>query len=117
MDLSQRELVALAFAGDDVQADFAADKADEAEAEAPKADAPSQLPGWGAWASSQRKPGWMAAAQAKAARSALLLPLSFLLCCAQGSPLPNRVCGLCGALPCNARMPQCIASLGYLATP
>ena len=68
MDLSQRELVALAFAGDDVQAEFAADKAAEAEEEAPKVDAPSQLPGWGAWAASQRRPGWMEAAQAKAAR-------------------------------------------------
>ena len=42
VDLSQRELVALAFAGDNVQAEFAADTA---EAEAPIVDAPSQLPG------------------------------------------------------------------------
>ena len=85
MDLTQRELVALAFAGDDVQAEFAADKAAEAEAEAPKVDAPSQLPGWGAWASSQRRPGWMAAAQAKAARSAF----------------PALACLLCAGISCS----------------
>ena len=68
LELSQRELVAMAFAGDDVQAEFAADKAAEAEAEAPKEDLPSQLPGWGAWAAQQRKPGWLADTEAKAAR-------------------------------------------------
>jgi U3 small nucleolar RNA-associated protein 14 len=45
----------MAFAGDDVAADFAAQKAEEAEAEAPAADAaPGTLPGWGSWASAKR---------------------------------------------------------------
>ena len=45
----------MAFAGDDVAADFAAQKAEEAEAEAPVADmAPGTLPGWGSWASAER---------------------------------------------------------------
>ncbi|BDA46715.1 probable U3 small nucleolar RNA-associated protein 14 homolog A [Coccomyxa sp. Obi] len=68
-ELSQRELIARAFAGDDVQAEFAEEKAREAEAEAPPADAPSLLPGWGAWAGQQRTPGWMAKAQDKALRN------------------------------------------------
>ncbi|KAK9827643.1 hypothetical protein WJX81_002537 [Elliptochloris bilobata] len=68
VELSQRELVARAFAGDDVAAEFAAEKAAEAEAQAPAANAPSLLPGWGAWAGQQRTPAWMAAAQAKAQR-------------------------------------------------
>ena len=67
-ELSQRELIARAFAGDDVQAEFAEEKAREAEDEAPPADAPSLLPGWGAWAGQQRTPGWMAKAQDKALR-------------------------------------------------
>lgn len=54
-ELTQRELVAMAFAGDDVAADFAAQKAEEADAEAPAADAaPGALPGWGSWASAKR---------------------------------------------------------------
>jgi U3 small nucleolar RNA-associated protein 14 len=53
--MTQRELVAMAFAGDDVAADFAAQKAEEAEAEAPAADTgPGLLPGWGSWASAKR---------------------------------------------------------------
>lgn len=67
-ELSQRELIARAFAGDDVQAEFAEEKAREAEAEAPPADVPSLLPGWGAWVGQQRTPGWMAKAQDKALR-------------------------------------------------
>lgn len=43
-------------------------QAAEAEAEAPPADAPSLMPGWGAWAGQQRTPGWMAKAQDKAQR-------------------------------------------------
>lgn len=66
--LSQRELIARAFAGDDVQAEFEEAKSREAEEEAPKVDAPSLLPGWGAWAGQQRTPGWMAKAQDKAQR-------------------------------------------------
>ena len=66
--LSQRELIARAFAGDDVQAEFEEAKGREAEEEAPNVDAPSLLPGWGAWAGHQRTPGWMASAQDKAQR-------------------------------------------------
>lgn len=45
----------MAFAGDDVAADFAAQKAEEADAEAPAADtSPGMLPGWGSWASAKR---------------------------------------------------------------
>ena len=68
VELSQRELIARAFAGDDVQAEFDEVKGREAEEEAPKVDAPSLLPGWGAWAGHQRTPGWMASAQDKAQR-------------------------------------------------
>lgn len=53
-ELSQRELIAMAFAGDDVAADFAAQKAEEAEEEAPPAEAATMLPGWGSWASAKR---------------------------------------------------------------
>lgn len=53
-ELSQRELIAMAFAGDDVEADFAAQKAEEAEAEAPPAEDGKMLPGWGSWASAKR---------------------------------------------------------------
>lgn len=66
--LSQRDLIARAFAGDDVQAEFDEAKGREAEEEAPKVDVPSLLPGWGAWAGHQRTPGWMASAQDKAQR-------------------------------------------------
>lgn len=68
MELSQRELISRAFAGDDVQAEFEEAKGREAEEEAPQVDAPSLLPGWGAWAGQQRTPGWMAKAQGKAQR-------------------------------------------------
>ena len=67
-ELSQRELIARAFAGDNVQAEFDEAKGREAEEEAPNADAPSLLPGWGAWAGHQKTPGWMAKAQDKAQR-------------------------------------------------
>ena len=66
VEMSQRDLIAAAFAGDDVQADFDAAKAVEAEAEAPSVEEPSQLPGWGAWASQQRQPQWLLTAKAKA---------------------------------------------------
>lgn len=44
----QRELVALAFAGDNVVEDFAELKRQEIEADAPKVE-DTTLPGWGAW--------------------------------------------------------------------
>ena len=74
LELSQRELIARAFAGDDVQAEFDEAKGREAEEEAPKVDAPSLLPGWGAWAGHQRTPGWMASAQEKAQRLTAAAP-------------------------------------------
>ncbi|KAG0239310.1 hypothetical protein BGW41_007795 [Actinomortierella wolfii] len=46
--LSQRELVARAFAHDDVVADFAKEKAEIAEEDRPK-DVDMTLPGWGSW--------------------------------------------------------------------
>lgn len=66
--MTQQELIARAFAGDDVAAEFEAAKEAEVEAELPKVEAPSLLPGWGAWASQQREPGWMIAARVKAER-------------------------------------------------
>ncbi|WVO21772.1 uncharacterized protein IAS62_003085 [Cryptococcus decagattii] len=44
----QRDLVAEAFAGDNVVEDFAAEKARQIEADAPKVEDTS-LPGWGSW--------------------------------------------------------------------
>lgn len=67
-DLTQRELIARAFAGDNVAAEFEADKEAEAERELPKIEAPSVLPGWGAWASNQKEPKWLAAAKLKVER-------------------------------------------------
>lgn len=63
--MSQRDLIAQAFAGDDVIADFEAEKQEEAEKEGPKIEAPSLLPGWGTWASNQKEPEWMAKAKLK----------------------------------------------------
>lgn len=65
-EATQQELIARAFAGDDVAAEFEAEKEAEAEAEGPKVEVPSQLPGWGAWASTQREPKWLATAKLKA---------------------------------------------------
>ena len=46
--LQQKELIAEAFAGDDVAAEFAAEKAAIIEAEAPREE-DTTLPGWGSW--------------------------------------------------------------------
>jgi U3 small nucleolar RNA-associated protein 14 len=62
----QRRLLQQAFAGDDVAAEFAAEKASEVAAELPPVEAPSALPGWGSWAGNQKEPAWMAAARRKA---------------------------------------------------
>lgn len=56
----------MAFAGDDVETEFAAAKAGEVEAELPTSNVPSALPGWGAWAGQQRDPKWMRDARARA---------------------------------------------------
>jgi U3 small nucleolar RNA-associated protein 14 len=63
----QRQLLAAAFAGDDVEGEFEAAKAAEVAAELPSAEVEGQLPGWGTWSGQQREPAWMAAARAKAA--------------------------------------------------
>ncbi|GLI69141.1 hypothetical protein VaNZ11_013698 [Volvox africanus] len=65
----QRDLIRQAFAGDDVEAAFAEEKAAAVAEELPDVDEPSIIPGWGAWASNQRNPGWMKAAKEKAAKS------------------------------------------------
>jgi hypothetical protein len=62
-----RQLLQAAFAGDDVEAEFAAEKTAEVEAELPSAEVAGQLPGWGTWSNQQREPAWMVAAKAKAA--------------------------------------------------
>ena len=54
--------------GDDVEAEFAEDKAADVAAELPKLDAPSLMPGWGTWSNQQREPRWMREARAKAER-------------------------------------------------
>mmetsp|Transcript_37964 Transcript_37964/g.96008 ORF Transcript_37964/g.96008 Transcript_37964/m.96008 type:complete len:1095 (-) Transcript_37964:202-3486(-) len=64
----QRALISMAFAGDDVEAEFEAGKAAEVAAELPHIEEPSSLPGWGAWSAQQRDPKWMRDARAKAAR-------------------------------------------------
>jgi len=55
-------------AGDDVEAEFAADKAAEVGAELPHIEEPSALPGWGVWQDQQRNPKWMKQAKEKAQR-------------------------------------------------
>lgn len=65
----QKALISMAFAGDDVEAEFAADKAAEVAAELPNIEEPSSLPGWGAWTSQQKDPKWMRDAKAKAAKA------------------------------------------------
>jgi U3 small nucleolar RNA-associated protein 14 len=62
-----RQLLQAAFAGDDVEAEFASEKAAEVEAELPPAEVAGQLPGWGTWSNQQKEPAWMVAARAKAA--------------------------------------------------
>ncbi|GLC47246.1 hypothetical protein PLESTF_000895000 [Pleodorina starrii] len=64
----QRDLIRQAFAGDDVEAEFAEEKAAAVAAELPNVEEPSALPGWGAWAAQQRNPRWMQAAKDKAAK-------------------------------------------------
>ncbi|KAL6770242.1 hypothetical protein ACKKBG_A34180 [Auxenochlorella protothecoides x Auxenochlorella symbiontica] len=63
---TQDDLIRMAFANDDVAAEFAAEKASEVEAELPKVEGVGTLPGWGNWAGAQREPAWMAAARRKA---------------------------------------------------
>ncbi|CAD7700247.1 unnamed protein product, partial [Ostreobium quekettii] len=67
-DKSQQELIEMAFAGDDVELDFAVEKARDTEAELPNVKEPCMLPGWGRWASEQREPRWMVEAKKAAQR-------------------------------------------------
>lgn len=57
----------MAFAGDDVVAEFAEEKRAEVEGELPAEEAVGVLPGWGAWSGAQREPAWMAEARQKSA--------------------------------------------------
>lgn len=57
--VTQEDLIRQAFAGDDVEDQFAREKAAEVEAELPKEDLPGVLPGWGTWKDQQREPKWM----------------------------------------------------------
>mmetsp|Transcript_5357 Transcript_5357/g.11731 ORF Transcript_5357/g.11731 Transcript_5357/m.11731 type:complete len:1130 (-) Transcript_5357:373-3762(-) len=61
----QRDLISMAFAGDDVEEEFAKEKADAVAAELPHIEEPSSLPGWGAWSEQQRDPKWMRDARDK----------------------------------------------------
>ncbi|GMH32317.1 hypothetical protein BSKO_00151 [Bryopsis sp. KO-2023] len=62
---SQEDLIEMAFAGDDVGVDFAAEKAKEVEKDLGPELEVNVLPGWGTWKSQQREPKWMAEARAK----------------------------------------------------
>ncbi|GFH31683.1 uncharacterized protein HaLaN_30772 [Haematococcus lacustris] len=64
----QLALIRAAFAGDDVEQDFEAEKAAEVAAELPKEEVVGVLPGWGVWANQQKEPRWVTAAREKAAR-------------------------------------------------
>ncbi|KAK9806336.1 hypothetical protein WJX72_010623 [[Myrmecia] bisecta] len=68
-ELTQRQLISRAFAGDDVEAEFAAEKAAEVAEELPDIETPSVMPGWGAWAGQAREPRWMQDARTKAQKA------------------------------------------------
>jgi hypothetical protein len=55
-------------AGDDVEAEFAAEKAAEIEGELPKVEEVGALPGWGVWADQQKEPRWVKEQKEKQAR-------------------------------------------------
>jgi len=65
---SQLDLVQMAFAGDDVGAEFQEEKEALVAEEGPKIEEPSRVPGWGAWSSQQRNPKWMAQEKEKVER-------------------------------------------------
>lgn len=59
---SQEELIRRAFAGDDVEEDFAKDKEKVLDEENPEPEKPVLVPGWGQWTRMQQKkgmPSWM----------------------------------------------------------
>eukprot|EP00898_Chlorokybus_atmophyticus_P006709 jgi/Chlat1/7039/Chrsp56S06716 len=65
--LTQQEIIRRAFAGDDVQADFDAEKQAAVEEELPKIEGPMALPGWGQWATQKhRKPKFAVKAEEEA---------------------------------------------------
>ena len=72
----QREIIRQAFQmyGEDVQAEFAAEKRKDVERELPKDNGPALMPGWGMWKDQQKVPAWMlrerAAAEKKRADAA-----------------------------------------------
>ncbi|KAK9699636.1 hypothetical protein RND81_08G186200 [Saponaria officinalis] len=74
---SNEELIRRAFAGDDVEEEFQKAKEDVLNEENPEPEKPLLLPGWGQWASVQKKkgmPSWMSKehADAKQKRDAAL---------------------------------------------
>lgn len=61
-ELSQAELIRLAFAGDDVEEEFKKDKQEILNEENPEPEKPVLIPGWGQWTHVQQKkglPSWM----------------------------------------------------------
>ncbi|CAN1353228.1 U3 small nucleolar RNA-associated protein 14 [Linum perenne] len=59
---SQADLIHEAFAGDDVEEEFARDKDEALNVENPEPEKPLLLPGWGQWTNVQKKkglPSWM----------------------------------------------------------
>ncbi|KAG2495048.1 hypothetical protein HYH03_006979 [Edaphochlamys debaryana] len=66
--MGQKDLIRAAFAGDDVGAEFEAEKAAAVAEELPDIQEPSLLPGWGAWVGQQRNPKWMQSAKDRAAK-------------------------------------------------
>ncbi|CAN0889043.1 U3 small nucleolar RNA-associated protein 14 [Linum grandiflorum] len=59
---SQADLIQEAFAGDDVEEEFAKDKDEALNVENPEPEKPVILPGWGQWTRTQKKkglPSWM----------------------------------------------------------
>lgn len=68
---SNEELIKRAFAGDDVEEEFAKDKEEVLDEENPAPEKPLQLPGWGQWTNIQKKrgpPSWMLEEHASAKR-------------------------------------------------
>ena len=68
-ELSQADLIKMAFADDDVHDEFRAEKEAEVAQELPKSEEISLLPGWGRWKNEQKEPKWMEEQRAKNQRS------------------------------------------------
>jgi U3 small nucleolar RNA-associated protein 14 len=70
LDDTNEQLLARAFAGDDVVANFETEKTNEVESELPKTEVQKLMPGWGGWAEEQAKrpvPKWQIESEKKAA--------------------------------------------------